>query len=139
MRALATSVLAATDPDRITLLQFLGLLAAGLAATAMGVLHWTGRLKPDARYQTFYGGMAAGIPGGLGWIVIAIGLGLRDGVGKPVDWGPWWVISIIGASLAMIGFLYMVVYYWFGVPNFLRPRPQRGQPKPRPLLRRGRT
>ncbi|MGH9185071.1 MAG: hypothetical protein ACRD0U_04535, partial [Acidimicrobiales bacterium] len=110
MRALATSVLAATDPDRITSLQFVGLLIFGLGGGAMGVLHWTGRLKPDARYQTFYGGMAAMVPTGVGLSVVTIGLGLRDALGKPEDWGPWWVISIIGASLVMIGFLYMVVY-----------------------------
>lgn len=132
------SVLASSEPDPINPLQFLGLLAFGLAGVALGVLAWVGRLRPDTRYQTVYGGVAAGIPIGLGFAVIAIGLGLRDALGKPEDWGPWWVLSIVGVALLAIGFLYMVVYYWLGVPDVLRPRPQRGQPKPPPLLARRR-
>lgn len=132
------SVVAAADPDRINPLQFLGLLALGLGGVVMGVLAWVGRLKPDARYQTFYGGMAAAVPSGLGLAVIAVGLGLRDALGRPEDWGPWWVLAIVGFLLVAIGTLYMVAYYWFGVPDTLRPRPQRGQPKPPPLLARRR-
>ncbi|MGH9117570.1 MAG: hypothetical protein ACRD0A_06745 [Acidimicrobiales bacterium] len=133
-----TSVLATSDLDRISPLQFLGALAFGLAGVAVGVLAWLGRLKPDARYQTFYGGMAAAFPAGLGFVVIAVGLGLRDALEMPDDWGPWWVLSIIGVALLAAGVLYTVAYYWFGVPDALRPRPQRGQPKPPPMLARRR-
>jgi hypothetical protein len=46
------------------------------------------------------------------------------------------VLSIVGFALVLLAFLYMAVYYWVGVPDALRPRPQRGQAKPPPLVRR---
>jgi hypothetical protein len=128
------AIFAAGDPDRITLVQFLGVLAFGLGVFVVGWLAWIGRLKPDARYQTFFGGMAANIPGGLGFAILAIGLGLRDALDKPEDWWVWWLLSIVGFGLVMVAVLYLIVYFWFGVPDALRPRPQRGQSKPPPLI-----
>jgi hypothetical protein len=132
LTGLAT-VLAAGDPDRITVVQFLVVLAFGLGTFTAGCLSWVGRLKPDARYQTFFGGMAASIPGGAGFTILAIGLGLRDALDQPEDWWLWWVLSIVGFGLVMLSVVYLVVYFWFGVPDALRPRPQRGQPKPASL------
>lgn len=78
-------------------------------------------------YQTFAGGGLAGIPGGGGFLLLAAGLAVRDALDKPLDWGPWYVVAVIGIVLIGLGFLYSLAYFWTGVPAWLRPPSQRGQ------------
>lgn len=82
------------------------------------------------RYRTFFGGGLAGIPGGLAFLLIAVGLAVRDLLDKPVDWAPWYRVAVVSAVLMFVSVLYWLTYVWIGVPDALRPPSQRGQLAP---------
>lgn len=144
-----TTVLGAQREGRASVVVLVGGILLGGWSVYNGVQTWRGRelrmvrgmeadpaaasrwhLGGRRRYQTFYGNGLAGIPGGLGFLVLAGGLIVRDSLDKPLEWGPWYVVAVIGTALLFLSVLYTLAYFWTGVPDVLRPPSQRGQPGP---------
>jgi hypothetical protein len=78
------------------------------------------------KYQTWLGAGHIGVLGGPGIALIGLGDGLRRAAGQGQDWWVWWVISIVAMGLISVSAIYSIVYFWFGVPDRLRPPAQRG-------------
>lgn len=137
--------LVAVEEGRASLVVVGGTALLGLWSLYHGVQTWRGqevrsvvraeRDDPDAaarwmfggrrRYQTFLGGGLSGIPAGLGMLLLAAGLAVRDALDKPLDWGPWYAVAVIGTVLLGIAVVYQFAYFWTGVPDRLRPPSQR--------------
>jgi len=140
----------AVEEGRAGVWLLVGVAVLGSWALYNGVQTWRGRelrtviraqrRDPDAaarwifggrrRYQTFIGASLSGIPAGVGFLLIAAGIAIRDALDKPLDWGPWYALAIAGTVLIGVAFLYQLAYFWTGVPDWLRPPSQRGQPEP---------
>lgn len=87
---------------------------------------WGGRRV----YQSYLGAGLAGIPTGLGFLLIVVGVTVRDSLDRPENWAPWYATAILAAVLVGVGFLYSLAYFWTGLPDRLRPPSQRGQLQP---------
>lgn len=128
-----------------------GLLVAagGALATWDGIRTWRGQelavvdkmlADPATRtrwtlggrrlYQTFYGSGLANLGFGPGFGLIGVGLALKSTIDPDGDPAWWWVMAVVGVALLGVGGVYSLTYFWFGVPDGLRPPSQRGQPKP---------
>lgn len=146
---MTTSVVAAEGAEPLALV---GVAALGLVGLFNGVQTWRGREArsivahaertgdPDVArtwvwggrrvYQSYLGSGLGHLPIGLGIIVLAAGLAVRDALDQPTDWGPWYLTAVVGATLVGLGGLYLLAYFWTGVPDRLRPPSQRGQLPP---------
>lgn len=102
----------------VILVAFLG--SGGLV---LGIRGWLGmRGWPSMRYPSLTAASPGTcIPGGLGMLVLCA-FALTSGTTKFVL---LWVVN----ALFLTSAVYLVVYLQFGVPDWLRPRPQRGLAK----------
>lgn len=130
----------ASQEDSEPLMVLLGLAFGGFAWWG-GLKSWRGedlvRHRTTTRrgwtftgssrqYQSVGGLGHVGLLGGPGFTLIAAGEGLRDTLGESRDWWLMWVTGVVGMGLVFVSAVYVLVYFWFGVPDRLRPPCQRG-------------
>jgi hypothetical protein len=122
----------------------LGILAVSVWAVWNGVATWRGvelakyaayerehgpTMSPMGsrrKYQTWMGAGYIGLLIGVGFGLIALSDLLRMALGQDEDWVGWWIGSIVGFVLLLVGAVASAVYFWAGVPDRFRPPCQRG-------------
>ena len=122
----------------------LGLVAFGTLAVWNGVLTWRGQQpvrwarheaehgpawtvqRSRRQYQSTQGAAYVGVAGGAGFVVIAAGELVQGLLGQPRDWWLMWVAGIAGMALIGASVLFVLLYFWVGVPDRWRPPCQRG-------------
>jgi hypothetical protein len=78
------------------------------------------------RYQTRAGSAHIGAVGGPGFLLVGVGEGLRGIVGETREWWLYELVAGLGGVLIVASGFYLLWYFWFGVPDRLRPPCQRG-------------
>lgn len=78
------------------------------------------------KYQTPLGASYLYGLAGAGFVVIFAGYLLRELTGQGEGWWLWWAICLAAAVPMGILALLVIVYFWFGLPDALRPPAQRG-------------
>jgi hypothetical protein len=78
------------------------------------------------QYRSIAGSAYAGLVGCPGFLVILAGAVVTDLLGEPRDWWLNWVTGVAGMALVGAMVLFLLVYFWVGVPDRLRPPCQRG-------------
>lgn len=108
--------------------------AFGGASMWIGWRTWQGRFPgvfgPQPPYQSYFGAAHAAVPAGAGFAGIGLGELVRGVLGEPRDGGVYLAFSIIAFALLVVGTVYVLCYYWLGVPPRLRPPYQRTQRAP---------
>jgi hypothetical protein len=134
------SVVAATDGGETWLL-VAAVLFGGLV-TWNGIVTWRDRdgssswdrrhgtgpslLGSPRQYQSWMGVGHVGVVIGPALAMIGLGDGIRQLLGRDQSWWAWWVVSVVAFALLSVGGIYVLVYFWLGVPDRLRPPRQRG-------------
>jgi hypothetical protein len=137
----APMLLAADKPADIPL--SLLMLGLGTLVFVLGVRSTRGKegrniVGDTPRYQTYFGATYAMIPGGLAFMLLGAAETIR-GIIDGDKQAAWFGLLAYPAAVCMVlCFLYLIVYFWFGVPDWLRPPSQRGQPPP-PTMREARA
>jgi hypothetical protein len=86
---------------------------------------WT--LRGSRRqYRSLQGSAYAGLVGGPGFLLILGGAVVTQALGRPRDWWLMWATGIAGMALIWATVLFLLLYFWVGVPDHLRPPCQRG-------------
>ena len=122
----------AIQPGQVGVWGFVVTIIVGAALFATGLAWWRGLPRSfRPRYGTVPG--AAPVP------AMCLGVGFVFGSARYLTAGPVGDIGgVIFVVLDLAGLTYMVAYGLLGVPNGLRPRPQRGMPGPPLAHPRGR-
>jgi hypothetical protein len=87
---------------------------------------WRSIWGTNRRYKTKLGSGYLGVVAGPGFVLIAATDLVRMTLGQGEDWGPWWTASCVGAFLVTVGAVGLLLYFWTGLPDCLRPPCQRG-------------
>lgn len=109
------------------------LLGLGIAAAGIwvGIRAWHDRMPGSAgresRYQTYWGAAHSAAVFGAGFGVMSLGELIRGVAGLSTDSAFFWATSLLGVAILAAGFLYVLAYFWVGVPPRLRPPHQRAQ------------
>ncbi|MGH9118433.1 MAG: hypothetical protein ACRD0A_11345 [Acidimicrobiales bacterium] len=104
-------------------------LAFGLAGIWVGVLAWQGRYPgpagPRPPYQSFFGVAHAAAPIGATFALLSLGELVRGAAGLDRDGPLFLTISVVVFVGLVVTVVYVLAYYWVGVPAPLRPPYQR--------------
>ena len=87
---------------------------------------WTAVNGSRRKYRTNLGAGFMGVPAGIGFGLVSAGDLGRMALGEGPMWWPWYLVAAVGAGMILASFVYLLVYWFFGVPDAWRPPCQRG-------------
>lgn len=111
------------------------LLLAGpcitLATGWAGWRAWQGRVPapfgPEPRYQTYFGAAHASLAFAAFTALLTVGEAVRALLGQDDDDAVFMAFSVAATVVLLLGVVYVLCYFWIGVPPALRPPYQREQ------------
>jgi len=87
---------------------------------------WTAVNGSRRKYRTNLGAGFMGVPAGIGFGLVSAGDLGRMALGEGPMWWPWYLVAAVGAGMILASFVYLLDYWFFGVPDAWRPPCQRG-------------